>query len=528
MHFIDWIVIVIYIGGVVVLGWYLGRHQVNLRDYFLSSKNLPWWSVGLSTMATQLGAISFISAPAFVGLKSKGGLIWLGYEFAVPFAMIILIWKVIPLFHKSGVISIYEYLEVRFDGKTRKFVSIIFLLSRGLATGVSIYATAIVISIVLNIPIFLTIVIIGVVAILYDYMGGIKAVVISDVIQMGLIFIGIIICIIFGLHYIGGWDAVLQYTSYDRIVAVDFNELGFKGEGDFGFLPLLFGGFFLYTSYYGFDQSQVQRELSARSLLDSRKSLILNAIIRYPIVLSYCILGLIVGAFALKSPEFMSFIPQDKVDYMIPAFVVHYLPAGISGLIIIAILAASMSSLDSALNSLSASTIEDILKPTILKNVNEKILFKISKLITLFWGIFCTGFAFLSGRISETIIESINMIGSVFYGPIAGIFFLGIFIKRSSSRDVIIGGLTGVFFNFILAFYFTQISWLWWNATGFIVSFALGGMLSLFNKKKSYEKIFILQFNEKFSLNWLFIYGFLIIYGVSIIIFSVYLKKIIF
>ncbi|MDY6935457.1 MAG: sodium/solute symporter [Spirochaetota bacterium] len=528
MTLIDWGIIIIYILGLIFLGWYLGRSQTGLKDYFLGSKNLSWWSVGFSTMATQLGAISFISAPAFVGLRPGGGLIWLGYEFAVPFAMIILIWKVIPLFHKFGLISIYEYLEIRFDDRiVRSFVSIVFLISRGLATGVTIYATAIVISVMLKIPITYTIFIIGAVSIIYDYMGGIKAVVISDVIQMLLIFVGIIICVIFGLNYIGGWKAIFQYISTDRLIAIDFNEFGFHEDGTFGFLPLFIGGFFLYTSYYGFDQSQVQREISARSLLDSRISLIFNSIGRYPVVLSYCIVGLIIGAFALSNNEFMSLIPKGKVDYMVPVFVVHYLPAGVSGIIIVAILAASMSSLDSALNSLSASTIEDILKPTILKKLSEHEMFRASKLTTLFWGFFCTGFAFITEGISKTVIESINMIGSIFYGPIAAVFILGMFIQRASSRDVILGGIMGVCINVFLSTGIIKISWLWWNAIGFIITFGTGLVLALFNRS-CYRFDEALRISDKHCKPWLIVYGLLIAYGVMIIILSSHLEDIIY
>lgn len=523
MQSIDWIIIISYLSGLILLGWYLGRRQENLHDYFLGSRSLSWWAVGFSTMATQLGAISFISAPAFVGMRAGGGLKWLGYEFAVPLAMIILIWKVIPLFHKSGVISIYEYLEKRFDPGTRRFVSIIFLVSRALATGVTIYATAIVVSVILGISLYATIIIIGAVAIIYDYMGGIKAVVYSDVIQMIVIIAGIAICLIAGLNYLGGWEKVLHIMSADRFRAVNFGELGLGSGDDYGFLPLLIGGFFLYTSYYGFDQSQVQRELSAKSLLESRKSLLFNAVARYPVVLSYCILGLVIGAYAAVNPEFSSLIPRDNVDYMVPTFVVHYLPAGVSGFIIIAILAASMSSLDTALNSLSASTIEDILKPTVFKNAGDNQILRLSKITTLAWGLFCTGFAFLAGSISATVIESINMIGSIFYGPIAAVFFLGIFVRRSSSRHAVPAGLAGVAVNLLLAAGVVKISWLWWNVTGFSVSFLFGCIYSIVGKSIYIEKI---RIEEKKPLAWILIYASLILYTILLVLISIDLKNI--
>ncbi len=527
MTFLDWIIIFIYMSLLICLGIYLSKKQYSINDYFLGSKSLPWWGVGFSTMATQLGAISFISAPAFVGMRPGGGLIWLGYEFAVPLAMIFLIAVVIPLFHKSGIISIYEFLEMRFNRETRVFVSIVFLVSRGLATGISIYAVALVLKVILNIPLAFIILIIGAVALLYDYMGGIKAVIISDVIQMSIIIFGILISIYYGLELTGGWSRVVEYISPERMVAVDFTQMGIGEDSDFGFLPLLLGGFFLYTSYYGFDQSQVQREMSADSLLSSQKSLIFNALARFPVVLAYCLLGIIIGAFAAMEPGFIQKMPSDNIDYMIPTFIIHYLPAGITGIIITAILAASMSSMDSALNSLSASSMEDIMRPYFLKNRDEGDLLRYSRYVTLFWGVFCTLFALVSGNISSTVIESINMIGSIFYGPIAAVFVMGIFSRRISSRHVITGGITGVLLNFMLALGVVRLSWLWWNLTGFITALGVGLIFS-YLRPSGVAKKFKGEIPLIFSVKWIFIYFFLVLYCSAIILFSVNIRDILF
>ncbi len=527
MELIDWMIIFIYISLLVSLGIYLNKKQNSIHDYFLGSKSLPWWGVGFSTMATQLGAISFISAPAFVGMRPGGGLIWLGYEFAVPLAMIFLIAVVIPLFHKTGIISIYEFLEMRFNRETRVFVSIVFLVSRGLATGISIYAVALVLKVILNIPLAVIILIIGAVALLYDYMGGIKAVIISDVIQMLIIVFGILVCIYYGIEYTGGWSRIVENIGPERLVAVDFRQFGAGGDSDFGFWPLFLGGFFLYTSYYGFDQSQVQREMSADSLLSSQKSLIFNALARFPIVFLYCLLGIIIGAFAAMEPGFVDKMPSGSIDYMIPTFIIHYLPAGITGIIITAILAASMSSMDSALNSLSASSMEDIVRPYFLKNRDESELLRYSRYVTLFWGLFCTLFALVSGNISSTVIESINMIGSVFYGPIASVFIMGIFFKRVKSRHVISGGITGVVLNFMLALGIVKISWLWWNLTGFITALAVGLLFS-YIRPEGVEKEFVGEIPLIFSGKWVAIYIFLGLYCGAIILFSLNIKGLLF
>jgi Na+/proline symporter len=189
MTALDWSIVVLYLGGLITLSYFLGRGQTDQRDYYLSGQKMTWRSVGLSTMATQLGAISFISAPAFVGLRENGGMKWLSYEFGVPLAMLFLIGFIVPPLYRAGVVSIYEYLEKRFAGSTRTLVSLVFQISRSLATGVTIYALGLVLSAALGVPIWVTILITGGVTIVYDMLGGMKAVVYSDVIQMAVIFL---------------------------------------------------------------------------------------------------------------------------------------------------------------------------------------------------------------------------------------------------------------------------------------------------------------------------------------------------
>jgi len=200
MNYLDWIVIGVYIVFLIALSTYLSRRQGNIEDYYLGGRTISWWAIGVSTMATQLGAISFISAPAFVALKPGGGLKWLGFEFAVPVAMIF----IIPVIYRTRVVSIYEYLEQRFDASTRSIVSTIFQISRALATGVGIYAIGIVLAAILNVPLVPTILFIGFVTIIYDVLGGIKAVIYTDVIQMFILTLGILICGFTAYSLIGG------------------------------------------------------------------------------------------------------------------------------------------------------------------------------------------------------------------------------------------------------------------------------------------------------------------------------------
>ncbi len=524
MSVIDWAIIIIYAGGLIVLGWWLGRQQKSSEDYYLAGRKLPWLPIGFSTMATQLGAISFISAPAFVALRPGGGMIWLGYELALPLAMIVLMAFLFPVFHSLRIISVYEYLERRYDQKTRVVMSLIFQLSRGLATGVTIYAAALVLAVVLQLPLAATIFLIGAVAIIYELFGGIHIDIVSDTIQMIVILAGIIITGAFGLYFIGGWGEISHFLDPARLMAVNFSAHGWGDSQDFGFWPLFLGGFFLYASYYGCDQSQVQRELSARNLKECKLSLAFNGFVRFPVVLGYCSLGLILGTYAAKHPGFLAKIPQGNYDYLLPTFIIEKMPTGVVGIIFVAIMAAAMSSLDSSINSLSAATVEDIYKKLRKKKIDPAKEIKLSKLFTLGWGVFCLTFAFFVGGISPTIIESINKIGSAFYGPIFAVFLMGIISKKAKAWPAVIGLGLGVGLNLGLWIFVPSVSWLWWNAIGFLLTSAIiwvGSQLWEPDVQRSFQIVLPSE-----SKVWKISYLALAIYTVGLIFFSIFLPKI--
>jgi SSS family solute:Na+ symporter len=477
MNSLDWFIIFIYLCAMIGLSVYLGRSQLNEEDYFVGGRKLSWWAVGLSTMATQTSAISFISIPAFVALKEGGGLTWLQYELAVPLAIILVMAFLIPFFRRLKLVSVYEYLEWRFGASVRYLVSGVFLLSRGLATGVGVYASAIVLSVCLGIPLWSTILIIGVVTVIYDTIGGITAVVYSDVIQMVVLISGIIVCIAYAADIVGGLDDVWTSFPESRRLAID-PSTGLKSAGaSVPFWAFLFGGIFLYTSYYGTDQSQVQRELSAATTADTKKSLLLNGFARFPLTALYVLLGMVMLVVFRNSPELIERVPYDKPDYLVPQFILLYLPQGLRALIFASLLSAAMSSLDSALNSLSASTVHDFIAPR-LKPTSQLLL--VSKLTTVSWGILITGFAFLVGSISDTVIESINKIGSAFFGPILAAFIVGVLSKKATARSITIGILTGVGFNLLLWLAIPGVYWMWWNMTGFLMTAGVSYIVSLF------------------------------------------------
>jgi len=475
MNYIDYGILIGYLGFLLGLGYFF-KEQTSKKDYFLGGREMGTFPLTLSTMATQLSAISFISAPAFVGLRDDGGMVWLSYEFAVPIAMLLLMVYVLPALYRSGVVSIYDYLERRFGLSTRMLISIVFQISRSFGTGITIYATAIILNSVMGIEFWTSIAIIGVITIIYSLQGGMKAVVYSDTIQMILIFLGVITIGGFALYNIGGIDQFLANVDDTRLEVIRTKSWGFSGD-EWGIWPMIFGGIVLYASYYGCDQTQAQRTLSAKNEQTVRKILLMNGLFRFPIVLLYCTVGLILGTFVAVSPEFLAMIPADRPDTMVPLFIVTYLPHGIIGILVVALLAAAMSSLSSVLNSLSAVTMEDFLRVT-GKELEKKQYVFWSRVAVFVWGVIIVVFSIFGGDIAPTVIEAVNKVGSVFYGPILAVFLLAILFKRVHSLGADIGLLTGVGVNLYLWLAVPQVFWLWWNFIGCAVTLTIGVVIS--------------------------------------------------
>ncbi|MEM6347532.1 MAG: sodium:solute symporter [Bacteroidota bacterium] len=476
MNYLDYTVISLYILGFLWLGR-MFKGSTSSESYFLGDKSFGWFPLSLSTAATQISAISFISAPAFVGLKAGGGMSWLTYEFAVPLAMLFLMAFLIPPMYRAGIVSVYAFLERRFDASSRVLLSAVFQISRAFATSVMIYTVALILTSVMDIPMWQTIAIIGVVTMVYSYQGGMKAVVYGDMIQMLILLLGIVICFIVGLHHLGGWDVLIDKVDPARLQAVDFKSLGFSENEEFGFWPMLIGGFFLYTSYYGTDQSQVQRLFSAQNMGTLKQTLLVNGLMRFPITLLYCLMGLVLGTLVTTDASFQSLIPADKPDLMIPIFIREYLPNGLIGILMIAILSAAMSSLSSTINSLSAATVEDFFNRD--KQLSDKDYSLYSRYAVIFWGVACLILAFFTGDIAKTVIEAINKVGSVFYGPILAVFICAIGIPRIHTKGANAGLLLGVAVNVYLWLWVPEVFWFWWNAIGAVVTLVSAYVVSL-------------------------------------------------
>lgn len=508
----DYLIIAIYAIGMLSLG-YIFKEQKDGKDYFLGGRSFGWFALGLSIMATQLSAISFISAPAFVGVKEGGGMQWLTYEFGVPIAMLFLLAVLVPPLYKAGIVSIYAYLEQRFSRSSRLLLSGVFLFSRAFATGIMVYAISIILESVMHIPFWTSLALIGVITLVYSLQGGMKAVVYGDMIQMLILFGGILFCLFYGLRELGGWDQFVTLVDRSRIDAVDFQPLGIHQDGEFGFWPMLLGGFFLYVSYYGTDQSQAQRTLSARDLPTVRQTLLFNGLIRFPVTLAYCIMGLVLGTLVAQAPEFAQAIPSDQPDRMVPVFIATYLPNGLIGLLIVALLSAAMSSLSSAINSLSAVTVEDFILPFRQKSKSQKITdeendatsnqqyMQWSRYASFGWGLVCLLLAAVAGQIAETVIEAINKVGSVFYGPILATFLLAIMTRKTHALGANLGIIAGVAINLYLWLVVgDQLFWFWWNVTGFLVTFLVGYFSSLLLPGEA--KVSQLDFSIDWSAFW--------------------------
>jgi SSS family transporter len=509
MNTLDYIIVIAYLVGFLMLG-YLFKNNKDSKDYFLGGRSLGWFPLSLSTMATQLSAISFISAPAFVGLKLNGGMKWLTFELAVPLAMIFIMLMIIPPLFRSGIVSIYEFVEQRFNRTTRMILSTVFQISRALGTGVMVYTLAFILQAVLNIDFLYTILLISIITIVYSWQGGMKAVVWGDAIQMIILFAGLVACLAVGYNLIGGFSEVS--FAAERLQVIDFNW-GFSEGEEYGIAPMIIGGFFLYASYYGCDQTQAQRLLSAKNEGTIRKLLLANGVLRFPVVLVYCIMGLIVGTLALKDTEFMASIVEItknhfpveyekngiKPDLMIPVFILNYLPHGLIGLLMVGVLSAAMSSLSSTINSLAAVSVEDFFNKKDNPLSNEKYM-RISKQSVVFWGVMCIGAAYLFGGSDSPVIEIINAIGSVFYGPILATFVLAIFAKNVSAQGMNAGIIVAVLVNLMFSktiqgiFGFDtgiHIFWMWLNFTGFILAVIVAYLVSMVTpNNKTFESLY--------------------------------------
>ena len=460
---IDAGIVILYLAGIVAMSYAFARRQHDGEDYFLAGRQLRGSTLAISILANQASAVSLVGAPAFVALREGGGLRWLQYELALPLAMLLLIVLLLPALRSVPGASIYAYAEQRFGRRTRQALAASFLLSRGLSLGVILYASALVVSTALGWPVAWCVVALGLFSVAYTSLGGLVADVWSDVAQFVLLWGGTLVAAVYVVVH-GGID-VLHAIPLSRAEPLVLDATGLRDGTTFAFWPMLFGGVFLYLSYYGCDQSQAQRLLAARSDADAKRALVWNGLLRFPLVLTYCLFGLLLAGLLRVDAGFAAEMATRPSDSLVPTFMMGYLPTGLRGLLLAAILAAAMSSIDSALNSLAAVTLEDVagIAPS-----RQSVW--LSRGVSLGWGVFAVASGVVFARTGSGVLETINLIGSAIYGPVLAVFTLGILAPRLVGGAPLVGLVAGLLGNVALARLAPGVSWLWWNPAGFLVT----------------------------------------------------------
>ncbi len=471
MRSLDLLIVVAFLAGLVLLAGWLARRQKDTTDYYLGGRRLSAWALGVSLAANQVSAISLVGAPAFVALRVGGGLKWLQYELAVPLSMAALVLWGVPVLRRARGANVYEAIEDRLGPAARRLLASFFLLGRGLGSGVILYASALVVAALTGWGLGMSLIVVALVAAVYTSLGGLAADVISDILQFGLLWGGTLLASVVLAVRLGA-GSVLDLIERSRLVPLDMAGHGLGDGATFGFWPMLFGGFFLYLAYYGCDQTQAQRIIAASTEGAARKALFLAAMLRFPLVLTYCVFGLLLAAFLAVEPSFAAGLAGRPPDALVPEFVVAYLPVGVLGVAVAGFLAAALSSIDSALNSMSAVTMEEFFPSDGGAAGRLRIFW--ARFGTLAWGAWAAAAGWWLSTSGETVIETINRVGSVLYGPMLALFLLAWRSKRADGRSAVVGGFAGVAANLLLAYGAPTVSWLWWNLAGCLVAVVIG------------------------------------------------------
>jgi solute:Na+ symporter, SSS family len=549
---LDWIILVSTLLSIIIYGIYKSKSSKNLDGYFRGNKQLPWYLVMLSIMGTQASAITFISAP---GQAFNDGMRFVQYYFGLPLAMIVICITFVPIFHKLNLYTAYEFLEKRFDKRTRTFASLIFLVGRGLSTGISVVAPSIVLSYLFGWNIYATNILMGGILIIYTVSGGAKAVAYTQQLQFVIIILGMALAGYYAVHLlpnnIGFLQSIKVASNVDKMNIV---TTGFKPNGTYNWndkyniISGIIGGFFLALSYFGTDQSQVGRYLAAKDIKETRKGLLMNGLLKIPMQFLILLVGILVFTYyqynkapinfndnavaqLIKTPQKDSAIviitqyeaTQQKVNVLLQQavtndsliyhqqkaiqlkkefknlalsqniktvddtnfvflkFVTTKLPKGVVGLLIAMIFLAAWGSIAAALNALASSTVIDIHKQYNQRTLTENQEYNLSRNYTLAWGLFCIVAAQFATTMGS-LIEAVNVLGSIFYGVMLGLFLVAFYIKWVKAKAVfwaaIISQLAIFFIYFVLHFE----GFLWLNVIGVALVLALSCILQLLFK----------------------------------------------
>lgn len=564
MRSLDWVILIATLLLIILYGWYKSKTSKNLEGYFLSDRSMPWYIILLSIMGTQASAVTFLAAP---GQAYTDGMRFVQYYFGLPLAAIVICVSFVPAFSKLRVFTAYEYLENRFDGKTRVFASVLFLLQRGLSTGISIFAPSLILSVLFEWNIYITNLLIGGVLIVYTLSGGAKAVAYTQQLQFFIITGALVLTGYLIIQKMPEGIGLTQALEVGgrlgkfNVITSGFNDGKFNWGDRYNILSGIIGGFFLALSYFGTDQSQVGRYLTAKNIRQSRMGLLMNGIVKVPMQFGILLLGVLVFAFyqfhqvpaffneyelsrlensrhaetlqqlqqrleavnaqksvllsdyaqnasddklnALKPLQDSIHIIRSEVkslikdnggsdndtNYIFLRFVVDYMPQGLVGLIIAIIFLASWGSIAAAINSLASSTVIDIHKKC-RKNMSDREDYNHSRLYTLAWSLFCVGVAMFVSSWSSSLIEVVNILGSLFYGTILGVFLVAFYAKKVGGNAVFIAAVVTelvIILLFVLNEYGKiSLGFLWLNMIGALMVYVLSVMIQVlfFNQKK--------------------------------------------
>lgn len=460
MTSLDLVVLAVYLGGVLFGSAWIAFRQRTGAHYFLAGRRLAAAPLALSIAANQVSAVSVLGAPAFVALHARGGLRWLQYELALPLAALAIGLVLLRPLRAGTGNSIYAWAEQRYGRGLRRALAACFVLARGLTLGAILYASALAIAQVLELPLAPTLVALGVFSVAYTGLGGLEADVWSDVLQLVVLWCGLVGS---GLWLLATYGTdLVSAVPPQRFAALDLGEHGLAGGSGFGLAPMLVGGFFLYVSYYACDQTQAQRLLAARDEASARRALVWTGLLRFPLAASLCGFGLLLAGLLALEPDFAARLHDRPIDSLVPQFLLAYLPGGLRGLLVAAILAAAMSSIDSALNSLAAVTLEDV-----LGRDPERERVGAARACSFAWGVFGVGAGLACTRAPGGVLVLVNQIGSAFGGPMLAVFALGVLAPRTRGRDALAALACGFLACIALARLRPEVAWLWWAPVGF-------------------------------------------------------------
>jgi len=482
---IDYAIIIIYLIGVTIAGVIIGGKQKTAKDYFLGGKKMSWWSVGFSIVASETSTLTFISIP---GLAYKSDMHFLQLVIGYFVGRLIVSWVFIPAYYRGNLETAYDFLGKRFGLSLRKFTSSVFIVTRVLASGVRLFATAIPVHIITGFDYFTCIMLIGVFTLIYTYIGGLKAVVSMDVVQLFIYLSGAVAAMFLIIHHLpGGWGDVVKFATANGVNKFSVFNLNF-GNSVWEFLATpytliggVLGGTFLTMASHGTDQLLVQRLLGCETKRDSQKALVLDATFIIIQFAFFLVLGLCL--YAYYNAVSLQQLGLKSSDEIFPKFIIESLPVGLSGIVIAGVLASAMGTLSSSISSLASSSYLDLFKGSKYgKLVSEDKEVFWSRIFTLFWGIVLIGGAMLFTDTKNTVVELGLKIASFTYGGLLGTFFLGLFFKKTDMKDAYIGFISGLL-AMIVIITCTNIDYTWHAFAGCIVTCLVGNLSYYFRSR---------------------------------------------